>query len=61
MTRLDLLAHMRRLHACEDATHWVESRDGSPYALWRRCDRGDWLLWLVARAGVDRRLVGGTR
>lgn len=57
MTRLDLLAHMRRLHACGDAIRWVESQDGSPYALWRRCDRGDWLLWLVARAGVDRRLV----
>lgn len=57
MTRDDLLAHMRRLDACSDATRWVASQSGSAYDLWRRCDRGDWLLWLAASAGVDRPLV----
>lgn len=57
VTREDLLAHMRRLYACSEATSWVRSQSGSAYDLWRRCDRGDWLLWLASRAGVDRRLV----
>lgn len=57
MTCDDLLAHMRRLDACSSAIHWAESQDGSAYDLWRRCDRGDWLLWFAARVDVDRRLV----
>ena len=25
--------------------------------LWRDCERGDWMLWLAAKAGVDRHIV----
>lgn len=53
-TLLDTLAQIR---ACEDARIWVASQEGTAYAMWRRCDRGDWILCLAARAGVDRRLV----
>jgi hypothetical protein len=45
------------LRPCSEARRWIRSQSGTAYALWRRCDRGDWLLWLAARAGVDRRLV----
>ena len=57
MTRDDLLSSLQRLGACSDSLSWVRSQDGSAYDLWRRCDRGDWLLWLAARAGVDRQRV----
>jgi len=45
------------LGPCEDAAVWVMDREGSAYAAWRACERGDWLLWIAARLGVDRRLV----
>lgn len=46
------------LDPCDSARKWMMSaHSGSAYDMWRRCDRGDWLLWLAARAGVDRRLV----
>jgi len=49
----DLLPHS----ACTPARDWVESAKGTPAQLWRRCPRGDWLLWLAAEVGVDRKLV----
>jgi hypothetical protein len=48
---------IRALGACSGALTWLEAQEGSLYDAWRRCKRGDWLLWLAARAGVDRRLV----
>jgi hypothetical protein len=48
---------IRALGACSEAIAWLEAQDGSLYDAWRRCERGDWLLWLAARVGVDRRLV----
>lgn len=48
---------IRALGACSEALDWLEAHDGSLYDAWRRCDRGDWLLWLAARVGIDRRLV----
>lgn len=46
---------LRRLDACQEARVWVGDRDLA--TAWRECARGDWMLWLAARAGVDRRLV----
>lgn len=46
---------LRRLDACHNARFWVGDRDLA--TAWRECARGDWMLWLAARAGVDRRLV----
>lgn len=45
------------LDPCSEAREWMLAQPGSAYDMWRRCDRGDWLLWLAARAGVGRRLV----
>ena len=52
-----LLDTLARLNACHEARAWVASQHGSAYAIWRRCDRGDWLLWLAARAAVIPRLM----
>lgn len=35
---------------------WLETRRDFASA-WVECPRGDWLLWLATRLGVDRRLV----
>lgn len=48
---------IRALGACSDALAWLSAQEGSLYDAWRRCERGDWLLWLAARVGVDRRLL----
>lgn len=47
-----------RFCACGEALPWVRSvAHLSPREQWEACTRGDWLLWLAAKAGVDRRLV----
>jgi hypothetical protein len=49
---------LRRLGACKEAREWVvDQGDASGYALWRRCDRADWLVWLAARVGLRREVV----
>ena len=57
MNREQLLFHLNRLGACTEAVGWVRGSVMTPAALWRSCKRGDWMLWLAAKAGVDRRLV----
>lgn len=57
MTRGELIDCLRRLHACAEAREWVDGTPGTPEELWSTCRRGDWLLWLAMRAGVDRRVV----
>ena len=43
--------------ACDPARQWVAVSEGTPERLWDTCQRGDWMLWLCARIGVDRKLV----
>ena len=40
--------------ACREAREWA-SKQPSYAAAWRTCPRGDWMLWLIARLGCDRR------
>lgn len=44
------------LEACTPALEWAADQ-GAASVAWAECPRGDWMLWLAARAGVDRRLV----
>ncbi len=59
MTVAQLLRHMARLSAREDATEWVQvlPTDMPAAEAWAQCERADWMLWLAARAEVDRKLV----
>src|SRR5690606_25137581 len=43
--------------ACREAREWVAEQATTPEQCWARCERADWMLWLVARVGVERRLV----
>jgi hypothetical protein len=57
-TSVDLADMLCSLDACRSAVEWVEHRyDLTLSELWDECDRGDWMLWLAARVGVDRKLV----
>lgn len=46
---------LRRTGARDDVCQW--SRNMGLRQAWTDCERGDWLLWLAARLGVDRRQV----
>jgi len=50
-TTLDLI---RDFLPCSDAAAYA-AQHTDPAEAWESCERGDWLLWLAARAGVDRR------
>lgn len=41
--------------ACLEAKEWVGRR--SLRCAWRKCEYGDWMLWLAAKANVDRRVL----
>lgn len=43
------------LKACPEAREWVGKKTLA--AAWKTCPRGDWMIWLSAKAGVDRRLI----
>ena len=55
------LVRPHRLNACEPARAWITKQLAIPgmtlRRMWRRCRRPDWLLWVAARLGVDRRYV----
>jgi len=52
---MDFEKLLRRLGACEDAREWAKGK--SLAQAWRTCERGDWMLWLAARAEVRRQDV----
>lgn len=39
---------IKELEACEEALVWAESYDSLAEA-WAKCERGDWMLWLLGR------------
>ena len=45
-------AALTKLGACREAVEWAETQPTAKQA-WRRCKRGDWLLWIAAQ-GVKR-------
>jgi hypothetical protein len=55
MNNADLVTRLEEYDACREAIEWIGSRDLQ--SCWRDCERGDWMLWLAATAGVDRKAV----
>ena len=45
---------LKKIDACEDARVWVRTQKNYKEA-WMNCERGDWMLWLAKRLGVDDR------
>lgn len=38
---------LMELGACHRAMRWVMNRPAPPQKLWDKCDRADWMLWLL--------------
>ena len=51
----DFTQKLKELNACKEAVEWVDGR--SLRKCWQVADRGDWMLWLAAKVGVDRKLL----
>lgn len=58
-TKQQLLDRMNSLGACDDATKWVQSREGTAQQIWDSCERGDWMLWYAGRCEVNRKQLVG--
>jgi hypothetical protein len=41
------------MNACSEAIEWIEDR--TLEQAWNECERGDWMLWLAQKKGVDLR------
>jgi hypothetical protein len=49
---------LRQFGACQGALDWLAANQRPTFLeVWNECPRGDWLIWLAARAGIDRRLI----
>jgi len=48
---------LRSYQARNELQEWADVHGGSLKELWHDCQRGDWMLWLAARAGIDRHVV----
>lgn len=45
-----MIETLRHEIACSEAITWLEAQPpSSPQELWDRCERGDWMLWLLLR------------
>ena len=44
-----LAKRLASLGACADAVVWVRAQTGTRQAIWNRCRRADWMLWIAAK------------
>ena len=56
MGKIDIVEHLEGLYACPEAVAWASTQPSLRQA-WRRCPRGDWMLWYAGRVGADRRAL----
>ena len=45
-----------KLDACKEAADWARTQPSYETA-WKKCRRGDWMLWLLARRNADRKML----
>ena len=53
---IDLAETLKKYGACSEAINWATGQPDAATA-WRRCPRGDWMLWIAERVGVPRKLL----
>ena len=50
-TAYDAIAH---LSPCVEPSKWLKTQPDAQTA-WENCKRGDWMMWLLSKVGVDQR------
>jgi hypothetical protein len=53
--QLEVVAWLERKGAHHDVVEWARGHGSDWATFWQACPRGDWLLGVAARVGVDRR------
>ena len=53
MNATEFSQKLTTLNACSEAREWAEGKDLA--TAWARCERGDWMLWLAQKVGVELR------
>ena len=48
------IAWLKLLNACPEAIKWCENYH-TLQSAWEHCERGDWMLWLLANTNYNRR------
>jgi len=49
---------IRPFNPCREAVDWIEAHPGMTFErAWAECPRGDWMLWIAARLGVERKTL----
>lgn len=43
------------ISGCSEAAEWAKGK--TPEEAWSACERGDWMLWIAAKSGVERKLI----
>ena len=54
---MTLIEMLEKHGACYEAKEWAKAQDCNLYNAWRKCPRGDWLLWMAAELGIERKLI----
>jgi hypothetical protein len=52
---MDLKQLLMKHSACREACEWGGGK--TPQQAWRTCHRGDWMLWIAAKVGVERKAL----
>jgi hypothetical protein len=54
------LRSLRMIGACDEAVEWVKQHGGTTAELYRDCERGDWMNWIIVKMELveKRELVG---
>ncbi len=51
-----LSGRIKHLSPCQEATNWIDTQ-ADCVTGWKNCERGDWMLWLLARTGQDHKQI----
>lgn len=51
----ELKQQLITMSACNEAVEWVGDR--TLKEAWSECERGDWMIWLAGKLGIDRKLL----
>ncbi len=52
----ELNYEISKYHPCMAALKWI-SQFATAQEAWNACERGDWLLWIASKVGIDKRLL----
>jgi hypothetical protein len=61
MNNEEFLVELESIGACDEAKEWVSDHGGTVKELWKDCERGDWMTWIIVKDqdnfGVTRKQI----